>query len=140
MSSRPPNWRHRRNPQPAGSGSGTHDLQAVLQDLQLHQAELEVQNEELRLAQAELAQAHDRFQDLYDFAPVGYLTFDAKATILEINLTAAKMLGVPRQKILGQKLSHFIARDSQDILHLHRQQVFSDGAPGECELTLRRNG
>ena len=49
-------------------------------------------HEELRRAQSELAQAHDLFQDLYDFAPVGYLTFDAHGTILEVNLTAAKML------------------------------------------------
>jgi PAS domain S-box-containing protein len=118
--------------------NGDHKLQAVLNNLQLHQAELEMQNEELRRAQSELAQAHDRFQDLYDFAPVGYLTFDDKGAILEVNLTAAKMLGVPRQKLVGQKLSHFIARDSQDHFHRHRQHVFSEGAPGECELALRR--
>ncbi|MGO8697498.1 MAG: ATP-binding protein [Limisphaerales bacterium] len=101
---------------------------------------METQNEELRLAQAELAQAHDRFQDLYDFAPVGYLTFDSKGVILEINLTGARMLGAPRQKLVGQRLSHFIARESQDNFHLHRQQVFSAGTPGECELALRRAG
>jgi PAS domain S-box-containing protein len=122
---------------PAAPGNGSHEPHALLHNLQLHQAELEMQNEELRRAQAELAQAHDRFQDLYDFAPVGYLTFDAQGAILEVNLTAAKMLGVPRQKLLGRKLPHFIARDSQDTFHLHRQQVFSEGARGECELALR---
>jgi PAS domain S-box-containing protein len=135
-----PQQRHdRTRPNSATDANGNHDLKALLHNLQLHQAELEMQNEELRRAQAELAQAHDRFQDLYDFAPVGYLTFDARGTIVEVNLTAAKMLGVPRQKLVGQKLSHFIGRDSQDNFHLHRQQVFANGAPGECELTLRRD-
>jgi PAS domain S-box-containing protein len=128
----------RKGRPPAKAGSADRELQSLLYTLQLHQAELEMQNEELRRAQAELAQAHDRFQDLYDFAPVGYLTFDAQGTIQEVNLTAAKMLGVPRQKLVGQKLSHFIAREWQDNFHLHRQQIFAERAPGECELVLRR--
>jgi PAS domain S-box-containing protein len=129
---------NRKTRETANPGATDRELQSLLYNLQLHQAELEMQNEELRRAQSELAQAHDRFQDLYDFAPVGYLTFDARGTILEVNLTAAKMLGVPRQKLVGQKLSHFIARESQDHFHLHRQQIKGEGASGECELSLRR--
>ena len=63
------------------------EVQAMVHELRAHQIELEMQNEELRRSQFELAKAHDRYAALYDFAPVGYLTFDTDSMIVEANVT-----------------------------------------------------
>jgi len=114
------------------------DLKRLVHELQVHQVELELQNEELRSAQAELAQARDRFSDLFDFAPVAYLTLDKHGVICEANLAVEKLLGVNRQHLLRKKFSRFVARESQDNLHWHRQDVFASTQPRACELILRR--
>ena len=114
------------------------DVQRLVQELQIHQVELELQNEELREAQIALAESRDRYSDLYDFAPVGYLTLDHNGKILEANLTAAKMLGVERARLVGTKISKFVARDFQDQWFLHRQAVFSGETRHTCELNMLR--
>ena len=70
----------------------------MIHELQVHQIELEMQNEQLRQTQAELEAALTKYTDFYDFAPVAYLTLDERGLILEANLTAATMLGVERQR------------------------------------------
>ena len=114
------------------------ELQRLVHELQVHQIELEMQNEELRRAQSELGQPRDRFNDLYDFAPVGFLTLDHDATVLEANLTAASMLGVEREKLIGRKFTRFVARAAQDTLHLHRRAVLDGDGKQACDLLLRR--
>ncbi len=81
------------------SALSLEDLQELVQEFQVHQIELEMQNEELRTAQLALEDLKNRYQDLYDFAPVGYLTFNEKGLILEANLTAARLLGEERQSL-----------------------------------------
>src|SRR5215467_340219 len=90
--------------------------QRLAHELKVHQIELEMQNEELRQSQAELGQSTDRLSNLYDFSPVGYMTLDASGTIVEANLTTAKMLRVTRHELLQKKLHRFVDRGSQDIL------------------------
>lgn len=77
-------------------------------ELHVHQIELEIQNEELRRANLQLEQAHDRYADLFEFAPVGYILFDETGLIQQINLSGCKQLGYARQQLIGRRLSLFI--------------------------------
>jgi PAS domain S-box-containing protein len=113
------------------------DVQRLVHELQVHQIELELQNEELRQAQVELAEARDRYADLYEFAPVGYLSVDHDGTIHEANLTAATMLGIDRGALTEEKVSAFVARESQDAFYLHWREVLSSETKHKCEIGMR---
>ncbi|MBS1214423.1 MAG: diguanylate cyclase, partial [Proteobacteria bacterium] len=108
----------------------------VLHALQVHQLELEMQNEELRRAQAELVASRARYFDLYDLAPVGYLTLSQKGLILEANLTAAGLLGMTRSALIKQLFSRFVVPEDQDRYYLHRKQLVATGSPQVLELRL----
>jgi len=111
---------------------------ALTHDLQVQQIQLELQNAELRRAQEELAEARDRYADLYDYAPIAYITTDSDGTIVAANLTAADLLGVARGDLLGAPLSDFVARQNQDKLHLHGREIFEHGVAQRCDLTMVR--
>jgi PAS domain-containing protein len=76
------------------------ELQKLLHELRVHQYELEQQNRQLRETQASLEESRARYADLYDYAPLAYLTFDVHGVIRELNLTAATMLGRERLELL----------------------------------------
>lgn len=114
------------------------EVQKLVQELQVHQMELSLQNEELQRAQAELAQALDRYQDLYDFAPSGYLTLDEELRVLEANFMAARMLGIERKILVGAPFPKYLAPESQNALQPYFQgpagrHLFQTG-----ELELKR--
>ncbi len=94
------------------------DVQNLIEDLQIHQVELEMQNQELRQAQLKIEAVRDKYTNLYDFAPVGYFTINDKRIIMEANLTVASMLGVERSNLIGNHLSKFITEDTADVFHL----------------------
>ena len=108
----------------------------MLHELQVHQIELEMQNQELQRTHVELDAARERYFDLYDLAPIGYCTLNKQSIILEINLTAATLLGVARWILLKQPLFRFIFKDDQDIFYLHRKQLFQTGESQTCELRM----
>ncbi|MFQ5436318.1 MAG: PAS domain-containing protein, partial [Anaerolineae bacterium] len=112
------------------------DLHHLVHELQVHQIELELQNEDLRQAQEQLAISQARYADLYDFAPVGYFTLDRKSMIQQANLTGADMLGVPRNELLQLPLSRFVAPDSQDDFYRHCRQTLQEGEKQTCEILL----
>ena len=114
------------------------DLQNLIHELRVHQVELEMQNEELRRTQRELEQARDTYSDLYDFAPVGYLTLSESGTILQANLTAARMLGIDRSRLIDRPLTDFVARDDQDTFYLHRRQLLKNREPQTAELRVEK--
>jgi len=114
-------------------------VEEILHDLQLHQTELEMQNEELRLIQTALAESRDQYIDFYDYAPVGYLTLDDQGMISEINLTGADLLGMERSKLLQQRLAHFVAPEDHDRLHRHFQAVLKHDEKQTCEMLFRRD-
>ena len=88
-----------------------HDVMRLVHELQVHQIELEMQNEELRQAQLELALSAERYADLYDFAPVGYLSVTPDGRIVRANLTAAALLGMERQSLIGTHLNGFVPEE-----------------------------
>jgi len=117
------------------TGPNTTGAQKLLHDLQVHQVELEMQNRELKEAQAALEESRDRYADLYDFAPVGYATFDNKGVILEINLTAAGMLGAERGRLIGQPFLTYVSEASAFFNHL--RQCLASGDNQSAELLLK---
>ena len=115
------------------------DIQQLIHELQIHQIELEMQNEELRRVQLQLAEARDKYVDLYDFAPVGYFTLDKNAVVMEVNLTGANLLVVDRRSLLNNSFTRFVAPDFQDRFYFHRQRVVETDSRQSCELKLLKN-
>jgi len=115
------------------------DVQQLVHELQVHQIELEMQNEELRRTQVELEAARDRYVDLYDFSPVGHLTLDTHGTIVEANLRSGTLLGINRKELIGQPLARFFDSDDQDSFRRHYHDVLKTGTQQSCELRLRKN-
>jgi PAS domain S-box-containing protein len=113
----------------------------LLHELQVHQIELEKQNDQLRQTQQELDGARARYFDLYDLAPVGYCTVDDHGLILETNFTAALLLELVRSDLVNKPVSRFICKSDQDIYYRCRKALFTEGLPQECELQmLKRAG
>ena len=116
------------------------DIKELIHELQVHQIELEMQNEELRSAQLALQESRDRFSDLYDFAPVGYFTVDDKGMILEGNLTGAELFGIERRYLINRRFSQFVAPESQDQYYFHVRRVLDTKTKQSCDLRLATHG
>ena len=116
----------------------TKTPEALIHELQVHQVELEIQNEELRRARGELEALRKKYYDLYDLAPVGYFTLSEKGMILEANLTADRLLGVTKGALVQKPLVRFILPEDQNIYYRHRKKLFETGAPHVCELRILR--
>ena len=112
--------------------------QKLLLELQVHQIELERQNEELRRVQLELGDSRARYFELFDLAPVGYLTLSWQGLILDANLTAAALLKVSRGSMVHQPLSHFIHADDKDLFYLASKRLLVSGEPGDFDLRMRQ--
>ena len=135
-------WRKRSAERDSTSHAGAdiplEEALNLLHELEVHQIELEMQNDELRRTQDELAASRARYFDLYDLAPVGYLTLSEEGRILEANLTAANLLGLERSQLANQPVTSFIVPEDQDIYYLHRKRLFATQQPQVCELRMLR--
>jgi len=129
------------------------DLKKVVHELQVHQIELEMQNEELKEGRKVAEELHQKYVTLYDFAPVGYLSLEPGGRILELNLTASTLLGRPRSQIMGTRFQGFLARESLIPFRDFTAEIFRSGedalrsgedAPGSgrrtCEVGLISDG
>lgn len=112
------------------------DARQLLHELRVYQIELEMQNEELRETQAKLETSRARYFDLYQMAPVGYVTLSEQGLILEANLTAATLFDVSRGALIKKPISNFILAGDQDIYYRHRRLLFETNAPQVWELRL----
>ncbi len=121
-----------------GQEAPDQDFPCIVRELQDHQEELAVQNEELRQAQIEVEQSRIRLADLYDFAPVGYLTLDAKGFVVEANLKAASLLGTERYLLLKAPFLMFMMAESRDIFRSHLHEVLATGTEQTCDLKMKK--
>ena len=104
------------------------EVQRLLHEIERHQSELEQQNEELRKTQQRLEAYKDRYVDLYDFAPLGYVTLDKDGYVQEINLAGAKLLGVDRDALTGYAFGDYVAKEDQEAFRNHLGQCAENTA------------
>jgi len=129
---------HRLRQQPQG---GTRietkaDAQRILHELQVHQVELELQNEELKQAKADVEAGLEKYTDLYDFAPVGYYTLTANGTIQLVNLAGARLVGNERTQLIGRRFGLLISARHRAAFGAFLKQVFASeiNQSGDFEL------
>lgn len=113
-------------------------IQKVLQELCIHQIELEMQNEELLQSKEELYSVKERYFDLYEHAPIGYCTLSEEGKILQANLTMATLLVLPKGKLLGRPIMTFISRENQDTWYLYLQKLLKTHKTEPCELQMTK--
>ena len=110
----------------------------LIHELRVHQIEIETQAEELRMAHLALEESRDKYLDLYEFAPLGYLTLNEKALVTEANLTGATLLGVERSRLVNARFRKFIAEKDFDQWDRYFINVLNHGEKQICTLTLKR--
>lgn len=116
------------------------DAKKLLHELQVHQIELEMQNEELRQANAVAEEALKRYTMLYDFAPMGYFILDSDGTIADLNFTGAEILGEKRFSLLNSNFKVFISDVSKPVFTRFLKKLYASNAKESCELVLGYNG
>ena len=116
------------------------DFQYLLHELQVHQTELNLQNEELRQVQLELEASRDRYSDLYQFAPCGYCTINRYNRILEANQTLAALLDVEQDELINNSLTKFVAKEDQDKFYLHCRRIYAKHQPCSREIQMVKPG
>ncbi len=112
------------------------DTQRMLQELQIHQIELELQNEELKLTKAEVDAGLEKYTDLYDFAPVGYFTLGTNGTIQQVNLTGTSMVGVQRSQLVGKRFGLLLAPGLRPDFNRFLEKVFADDVKQSADFEL----
>jgi PAS domain S-box-containing protein len=113
------------------------ELQKMVDALVRRQAELERQNEELRQQQVRAEEFLKRYSELYDLAPVCFLTLDEQGKITDANLTAAERLGLPRNKLIGRSFLSFIVAQDGKLFRQHLKDVFQTPGRHTCEVRLK---
>jgi PAS domain S-box-containing protein len=114
------------------------DVKEIVNELQVHRIELEMQNEELRRIQSELQDSQDKYLNLYNSAPIGYFTLDRNGVILEANATGAALFGMEKSALLKTRFTHLISPDSQDNFYFHCRELYKTAARRHCEITIIR--
>lgn len=126
--------RMRRQMEPEGRLPEAH--YNAVRDLEVHKIELEMQHDELRRAQRSLEASLERYSDLYEMAPVSYVTLSDQGRILDTNQTAARLLGMAQPALPGAPFNRFVLGEDQDLFYLHCRQLFRTGSAQAFELRL----
>lgn len=112
------------------------DVKKLLHELQVHQIELEMQNDELRQANETAEAALKKYTMLYDFAPMGYFTLDSDGSICDLNFTGAELLGEKRFALVNSNFKLFVSEDSKPVFNKFFSKVYTSNAKESCELML----
>ena len=116
------------------------DIRRLVHELQVHQIELEMQNEELAQSRAEVEALLRQYTDLYDFAPVGYFTLARDGAICQANLAGARLLRVERGKLIKRRFGVFVSVESRPAFNAFLEKVFTSGSKEACEVALLKDG
>ena len=122
-----------------GAARTEADTQRLVHELQVHQIELEMQNEELQHARDEMEAGLEKYSDLYDFAPVGYLTLDREGTIREANLASASLLGIDRSRLVKRRFGLYVSEACLPAFTAFLTKVFESKHREFCEVRLLRD-
>lgn len=114
------------------------EIQAIIHELQVHQVELEMQNDELRRIYKQLEQSQRKYFNLYNLAPVGYITFDINGIVQDINLAALKLLGSQESRLINHTLVNYMSSSMYQTLAEHRLSLINTHEPQICELKIDR--
>ncbi len=114
--------------------------QRLFHELQVHQIELEMQNEELIQTRTTMNTLLDQYTDLYDFAPAGYFTLARDGAIRKANFAGAQMLGAERGKLIKRRFGVFVSVESRKIFSAFLESVFESGQKKICEVALQSEG
>ena len=120
----------------AGAPLTAEETARLVHEFEIHQIELEMQNDELLRAKDLAEKALDRYTELYDFAPVGYFSLDGKGNIISMNLSGAKLLGVERGRLLGRRFGQFVADNYRADFNTFFGGVFASQVKATCEVAL----
>ena len=112
------------------------DKMKLLHELQVHQIELEMQNEELKQANETAEAALKKYTMLYDLAPMGYFTLDEDGSIYDLNFTGAELLGDKRYSLVNSNFKLFISKESQKVFNDFFKKVYISGAKESCNVKL----
>jgi signal transduction histidine kinase len=132
--------RQASRPTPGGGGRSAAETRRLLHELQVHQIELEMQNEELQIARNELEAGLAKYSELYDFAPVGYYTLNRAGVICECNLAGASLLGVARSALVKRRFAAFVLAEQRAAFGALLEQVFDHATMAEGDLKVRQAG
>ena len=112
------------------------DVKKLMHELQVHQIELEMQNEELREAYETAETALKKYTMLYDFAPMGYFMLDSEGSICDLNFTGAEMLGEKRFSLVNSNFKLFISKDSHPVFNDFLSKVYTSHTKESCKVNL----
>ena len=118
------------------SFSTEQDNLKLIHELEVHQIELEMQYEELKREKELSREAADKYTELYDFAPSGYITLSEEGEILELNLKASQMLGNDRSHIKNRHFGFFLTDATRPVFYTFFENIFKGGLKSYCEAEL----
>lgn len=127
-------------PRRFAEGRTLPEMQQLIEELEIHQIELEMQNAHLSAARSQLELALGQSSEIYDFSPVGCLRLDPAGAITKLNLAAASLLGGDRSRLLGSRLGLYIAEEHRALLNAVLDQAVASGDVQGSELSLARIG